>query len=40
MCISIWNLFPFQVRRFLEEEIKPTLKPYANWLDEIAELDL
>jgi adenylosuccinate lyase len=31
---------PQQVTRFLDEEVKPALKPYANWLDEIAELDL
>ncbi|XP_077979415.1 adenylosuccinate lyase-like [Glandiceps talaboti] len=29
-----------QVTRFLEEEVKPALKPFAHWLDEIAELHL
>lgn len=31
---------PQQVTKFLDLEVKPALKPYANMLDEIAELDL
>lgn len=31
---------PDQVTVFLEEEVKPALKPYANWLDGIAELNI
>ena len=31
---------PQQVSKFLEEEVRPALKPYAQWLDSIAELNL
>ncbi|ELU16983.1 hypothetical protein CAPTEDRAFT_157033 [Capitella teleta] len=31
---------PQQVTRFLEEEVRSALKPYAQWLDDIADLNL
>ena len=31
---------PEQVLKFLEDDVKPALKPYANWLDGIAELSI
>jgi len=36
-CISFGK---FQVKRFLEEEVKPTIKPYAASLDGHADLTL
>ena len=33
-------MYFFQVTRFLTEEVRPALKPFAHFLDEIAQLDL